>query len=789
MGTMDTDKDSLHSMEEDLIDMECADQPLAAPARACPKYRVIYRIHPAIGIARVGSSPTQFFIGPERMSDTLPTEFYELEPLPAGHPPASAPPPRAVTPIASVGTTRFREVGTEYIRRQAARFRIFEYKISLATNQVIRGGIRELKADDFAKITWTVHLANKKAKFYNFNGPNWDAGKRDDNHSFNHSILEPAKMEIDSEIDTVNNAKTFHIAPVNGIDTLGHAYRTDAGHLVVLGGYGISDGPAPTLGTRFTYANNPGWNDDVSDGPITATFTLKGQTDPVKPADILGAWVVVGPPDFAPELVNVVSLYDTLLDVAVRRLKPRGHDLAIYQRHGISNRYKKQFRPHFKYDILRLFQGTKDSATVFLPAATHAMHPKLFALAENTSLDDYGTKEQREKNRTWRNKVLNTIRKPGRRTRIPKSDPDLRRDPAGNLIKSREQVYAGTMPMLYGDDVAEYYQVTRFAITETLYRSLQSWARGEFRDIKETKFSEIHFPSSITPWGLDRTALERCVGGPFFPGIEASWLVTQPSLYLEPFRLHHDKNATITFKQRDVELDVLNRVKRDAQGRVVVKERQMSKTLAIKPGFLTAQMAQPWQADFYVCARAQRSVADPEQSGPRIGWWPAQRPDDVIVKNPSLSVTSVVNTEFFGEIWEDDTGHSLDEGRYRLRITLTCLEPSGSPDPTKPGTVIVEGKTNAGVIKKTESLKAYHDVSLVLGFYFKTLIKIEIKVPKDWQKTNVSIGYHDEEMLDWARSIDNMYDNVTKWSGLGFVVGGVETERATAETMMIGRLR
>ena len=32
----------------------------------------------------------------------------------------------------------------------------------------------------------------------------------------------------------------------------------------------------------------------------------------------------------------------------------------------------------------------------------------------------------------------------------------------------------------------------------------------------------------MTPEGLDRAALENSVGGPFYPGIEVSWLVRDP---------------------------------------------------------------------------------------------------------------------------------------------------------------------------------------------------------------------------------------------------------------------
>ena len=34
----------------------------------------VYKIHPAIGIARVGNSPDEFFIGPERIGEHLEPE-------------------------------------------------------------------------------------------------------------------------------------------------------------------------------------------------------------------------------------------------------------------------------------------------------------------------------------------------------------------------------------------------------------------------------------------------------------------------------------------------------------------------------------------------------------------------------------------------------------------------------------------------------------------------------------------------------------------------------------------
>ena len=81
------------------------------------------RIHPALGVARVGNSPTDFFIGPERPWDRTPP--------PGGY-----------------------KDGQCRVKRQAARFRLFADHDD--------GTTTELTAAD-GPISWTVHLANRKA--------------------------------------------------------------------------------------------------------------------------------------------------------------------------------------------------------------------------------------------------------------------------------------------------------------------------------------------------------------------------------------------------------------------------------------------------------------------------------------------------------------------------------------------------------------------------------------------------------------------------------------------------
>ena len=57
---------------------------------------------------------------------------------------------------------------------------------------------------------------------------------------------------------------------------LGEIKTDQEGRLVVLGGHGVSRSSDGSL--AITFANNEGWHDDVSDGPVTAEVTLNGRS-------------------------------------------------------------------------------------------------------------------------------------------------------------------------------------------------------------------------------------------------------------------------------------------------------------------------------------------------------------------------------------------------------------------------------------------------------------------------------------------------------------------------------
>ena len=315
---------------------------------------------------------------------------------------------------------------------------------------------------------------------------------------------------------------------------LGEAQTDPDGRLVVIGGFGASHGPARDL---RTFANNDNWCDDVSDGPVTASLKPPGGR---KRVDAAPAWVIVTPPDFAPKVMNFVTLYDVAFEVAVER--------------GWRTVPKKT---SFTRDVLPILSRAVGYAWVIeLARMAHAPGGSADFLDEARLAqlaDPAGPAFLRQM-------VLERLR-----------DPNHLEAP----------VNAGSMPRLHDETNSEDV----LAPTKAQYQALQAWAAGNFvNDFgKRAKAEPL-------PDALDRAALEACAGGPFFPGIEAGRVMGQADLYAAPFRLD------------------VNR---------------------LQPGDVTGGNAVPWQADFLLCRFGDRT---------ELGWWPAQRPDKVMVDAASTAL-------------------------------------------------------------------------------------------------------------------------------------------------------
>jgi hypothetical protein len=243
------------------------------------------KIHPAIGIARVGNSD-EWFPGPE-----------VTEPKPA--------------------EPGFYRDGRARLKRQAAIFRIYGYN---AAGEVVR----ELTADT-AAIKWTVHVANRKAAWYQ-----WQMAL---------DIPEAATLRLPRRNTGVTGADRDGLVidgqerSISGTNTQGPDYyfrgnfmetgvylgelQTDGeGRLRFLGGQGKSESPTgkPIFTDPPSFINADGWYDDTSDGPVKAEVMIEGRM-----IDVEGAWVVTAPPDYVPGLKGVRTLYDLLFDLYVRQ--------------------------------------------------------------------------------------------------------------------------------------------------------------------------------------------------------------------------------------------------------------------------------------------------------------------------------------------------------------------------------------------------------------------------------------------------------------------------------------
>jgi L-Lysine epsilon oxidase N-terminal/L-lysine epsilon oxidase C-terminal domain len=261
----------------------------------------VYKIHPAIGVARVGNHPSAFFVGPEI--------------------------PGAVgIEIDANGNesvlTHYKDHGR--IKRQAARFRVFRFQQDPAGNLTLDG---EVTANE-AKIEWRVDLCNRKAALDHSPGPQHPAQPRNTGIADRASLIirNPTPVSISGRNQP---AKEFNGTFLGKPVYLGELRTDSAGRLLVLGGRGASESVPPHEPMR-DFANNDRWHDDVADGPVTAVVTLPGQ-DPVTVHH--PSWLTVAPPDFAPQIDAIVSLYDVAFQAAVDKGARRPDDVPSFRRH------------------------------------------------------------------------------------------------------------------------------------------------------------------------------------------------------------------------------------------------------------------------------------------------------------------------------------------------------------------------------------------------------------------------------------------------------------------------
>lgn len=592
-----------------------------------------YKIHPAIGIARVGNSE-EYYIAPENPG-ALPSE-YSTQPT---------------------GGKHFRD-SEDNLLRQAARFKVYAYSDGNPDGVEVKAGCNGIKA-----IQWTAWVANKKSSWFQFmqqtgsgmgpyvegagensptnaphayvNDPGYKANNTANQFIPNTKSSDPPAVPSDptkpsnplrynNALCTSNDPATmgdavrqqlildpgpvtltgpsqsadFDLNPSDypflsklkpfPISTLGSA-KTDAdGNLIILGGFGNSGTNSPDGPIITAYANNEGWFDDISDGPISASLILEdGTTVPVD----ANAWVSVAPPAYAPQIINQVSLYDDVYDIFVREL---GIKPELYK----DGEFQASYTPNYDAEVLPILERPDAYKYVAAIPNLGTTNHLEFINEDSSQFASFAAKYLR-----------------GRGTQ-------------GNPPAGPAENQPHLMPQLAGDNPISNFTVSKFlGLTATQFFILSQFAAG-----KVDKSMPAKLPAGPA---LDQAMLENCVGGAFCPGIEITWITRNTNIYA-PLPECFDASDFFRIKAKAI-------ANLSQGGLSLTNGADNLYPEGLEPGDLTKYMAQPWQADFNECSI--QTINPIGVNKPLIKnailnywWWPAQRPYTITPKGEKEQV-------------------------------------------------------------------------------------------------------------------------------------------------------
>lgn len=646
-----------------------------------------FKIHPSIGIARLGNTDDDFYLSPEQPGalpiacDDEGREYIDKNGQPKR-------------------VSNFKD-GSDLslLKKQAARFRVYAYAEGEEDGEEIQVGgtynfIYETPATaptivqgTVTDIDWTVHLANKKASWYDFQENDGSEGYAPDHPLRNPEITQPdlrrqliidpgpvtvnldnshgtfakfgsAAEKGNKKVKKVSYPQTFppdDIKP-NAIETLGSLIANEQDQklrLIVLGGNGNSGSTKTPVITSFV--NNDGWFDDISDGPVTASiqFTFEqtyyeGTTAVTKEKkgamDVqVPSWVVVGYPRYAPQMMDMITLEEKMLDLFIRKwaYRPEIFGVAPYDRESNNPKteeelalwrtaasYNPDYYPKFYEQLWPIFIRPDDY-----------QYSLYFDPNEGGSPHNRGTGGNLDENAL--SQVPTAEGDPNARTRkfiemIMRQPDQLNQYETGgdyNPNTSNPRL----MPMLCGNNPISNTSPEKFlTMSKTQLFFIKQWAKGKF--VNECDEWDEGNASCKTPWvdaptrgiDIDRGVLSNLLGGAFCPGGELSWIVNNIAIYSEPFRIKHAsyESGALSIPAPIAAIDGSNAPNLKA---------------GLEPGDMTKYIGIPWQADFHECtfqtvdityegwnSTYPASTGDPVQiKQVDIPWWPAHRPQVV----------------------------------------------------------------------------------------------------------------------------------------------------------------
>ena len=535
-----------------------------------PATIVELRVYPPLAVARLGNADgaEDYIIGPETIGGE-PT-------LPAV---AGEPRERAARLLED-----FR-LPNGQIKRQAVRFRVYAHLTS--------GTVVEVTAAD-AEIEWSVAVANLKAGWYEFNTamdlPGQLTGNAEKRNRKLGGSQKRTRLDIVPVPQSISGRSAGPVAFDDGIFWTSPVYlgelRTDAeGRLLFLGGKGRSGSFRPNA-VPLTFANNDGWFDDTCDGPVRATVTFPGHTARAASP----AYVAVAPPNYAPGLFGVVTLDDAVREVFIAQTW-----------------LTRPTATSFTQDVWPIFDRL--TGLQWVNHGFFILHGYGSALDARESSVIARMADAATSNAAWRKRAFELFR-----------DPSL----TGPFGKA-------TLPHAFGDGVDTEFTTNPDAagllsVTQTQYEHLRRWSAGDFASDwpgtppKAKDFADLDTEEQIEH--LERAPLHDCLGGPFHPAMELTWVMRIPHLWDDAYRLkilEEDEPARQNFGE------TLTPATCTGLG---------GPYDGVARGALTRFLGLPWQTDHTSCNSAADYFPSMFLSSPTF--WGARAPDQVLANGHFL---------------------------------------------------------------------------------------------------------------------------------------------------------
>jgi hypothetical protein len=563
------------------------------------------------------------------------------------------------------------------LKKQAQRFYIYECDSSG----------RPFRKVDPAEydIEWTVEVANKKPFWYDFNN-SLDLSVMTENHQnlspkFAEDHIAPgvgAKLRNPNVLDQgvrveggydyrkelVNSPRASKVNSLDSRTKLGGRFpftsadnipsllaqslnatakkvnlgtiEYDAGTLIFYPADGLSASLNPSdLNTDF--ADNSNWYDDICDGKVSAKIKNRNTGDEYELNDShTAAWIATAPPDYAPQIQPISTMYDLICGAA-------------------NDHYHPELSLVFPM-MYRLYRMQWVNVGDFLAPSFKEMIDKLTKEGKFKYIYSKGdTPEERLEGERVREEVFNSFRNPiynyDNEPIIPSKDM-TNIDNRGSGTEELKFPYYPGDGIDYPGSPAQW-----FAIPPMIYEELRKWKDGEFEtpayfhfeDINEMgayyreQFINAAQDESKRPFLMTRAGLETLYGGGFHPGVELTWPMRHDLIYAENEiayqHVSEDRGYSYGFYGlREVRLNMATPEEKeeifynnfgfqmDADDiRKSMHEGREHWLWKITPGDLTKWMGIPWQSDAGSC-----QAVFVEKQYPIPAWWAANLPVQVL---------------------------------------------------------------------------------------------------------------------------------------------------------------